>query len=344
MRTAWTGGQYSLLRAAFGAAVAVAAACSPGLVWLRAVTALAAVLFAAGIAAPIAALGALAGWIALADPRTILQEPWTALVPLALGVHALAPRAPFGSVAALGRLDPGGGWRLPRGCAWLAWTGVLALALASAVSEGTADIAGALRIAALVGGLFPPLRPYAWLVLVGGETYASLGAPLALPARVLALGILFDPGWVRGTGDAVERVYYDGSCGLCHRAVRFLLAEDVDGSRFRFAPLHGEAFEAHVPPAQRTDLPDSVVVQLGDGRLLVRSDAALHVLGRLGGIWRAIGLAGRAVPRPLRDAAYDGVARVRKRLFAAPQEACPLLPRELRDRFEPRASSVRPGP
>jgi predicted DCC family thiol-disulfide oxidoreductase YuxK len=132
----------------------------------------------------------------------------------------------------------------------------------------------------------------------------------------------------------MERLYYDGSCGLCHRAVRFVLARDVDGTRFRFAPLHGETFDANVPPDRRASLPDSAIVQLEDGRLLVRSDAALHILERLGGAWRILGSACRILPRPLRDAAYDGVARIRKRLFAAPKEACPLLPRHLRDRFE----------
>lgn len=136
-------------------------------------------------------------------------------------------------------------------------------------------------------------------------------------------------------GGGVERLYYDGSCGLCHRAVRFVLARDVDGTRFRFAPLGGETFRAQVPPERRGELPDSVVVATRDGRLLSRSDAALHVLERLGGVWRAIGTAGRAIPRPLRDWAYDGVARIRRRLFAAPKESCPLLPPHLRERFEP---------
>ncbi|HZH02738.1 MAG TPA: DCC1-like thiol-disulfide oxidoreductase family protein [Myxococcaceae bacterium] len=35
-------------------------------------------------------------------------------------------------------------------------------------------------------------------------------------------------------------LFYDGGCGLCHRAVRFVLARDPAG-RFRFAPLGGSA-------------------------------------------------------------------------------------------------------
>ncbi len=42
----------------------------------------------------------------------------------------------------------------------------------------------------------------------------------------------------------------------------------------------------------------------------------------------------KRVPRPVRDLAYDAVARVRHRLFAKPAGACPILSRELRSRFD----------
>jgi predicted DCC family thiol-disulfide oxidoreductase YuxK len=41
------------------------------------------------------------------------------------------------------------------------------------------------------------------------------------------------------------------------------------------------------------------------------------------------------VPRPLRDAAYDFVARRRLRWFDPPEDACPLVPPRLRSRFAP---------
>ena len=62
---------------------------------------------------------------------------------------------------------------------------------------------------------------------------------------------------------------------------------------------------------------------------LTRSAAVLHALGRLGGLWRLIGWAGRLVPAFLRDA----VARLRHRLFGRPEGAFPLLPAGLRARF-----------
>ncbi|MBL8862302.1 MAG: DUF393 domain-containing protein [Planctomycetes bacterium] len=128
---------------------------------------------------------------------------------------------------------------------------------------------------------------------------------------------------------------YDGSCGLCHRAVRFVVARDPQGERFRFAPLSGETARRRVPESARAGLPDSVVVVDAAGRILTRSEALLHVLWRLGGVWGLLAGAGRIVPRPLRDLAYDGVARVRRRLCAAPPSACPRLPPALLARFDP---------
>ena len=84
---------------------------------------------------------------------------------------------------------------------------------------------------------------------------------------------------------------------------------------------------------QRERLPDSLVVRTAEGGLLTRSTGALHVLGRLGGAWRAWAALFGIVPRPVRDAAYDLIARVRFRLFAKPAEACPFVPPPLRARF-----------
>ena len=129
-------------------------------------------------------------------------------------------------------------------------------------------------------------------------------------------------------------VFYDGGCGLCHRAVRFAIAHDADGSRFRFASLDSEGFRRRVPAAARAGLPDSIVTLTPDGTLLVRSAAVIHVLERVGGTWKVAGRLLRLVPRSVRDAGYDAVARVRYLLFRRPAEACPVTPPELRARFE----------
>ncbi len=130
-----------------------------------------------------------------------------------------------------------------------------------------------------------------------------------------------------------DLVFYDGSCGLCHGTVLFLLKRDGDGSRFLFAPLQGETFLQRVDEAQRRDLPDSVIVLRVEGGLLQKSEGVIHLLKRLGGGWSMLAKAMALLPRGLRDWGYDRVASVRKRLFKKPEGACPLVPPGLRTRF-----------
>ncbi len=132
-----------------------------------------------------------------------------------------------------------------------------------------------------------------------------------------------------------ETVFYDGHCGLCHRAVRFVLKRDRSGAAFRFAPLQGETFQARVPVDRRAGVPDSMAVLTDDAWLLMRSDACIHILRRLGGGWRIMAALAAAIPRPLRDAFYNIIARTRYRAFGRRDDLCPTVPPELRKRFDP---------
>jgi predicted DCC family thiol-disulfide oxidoreductase YuxK len=132
-----------------------------------------------------------------------------------------------------------------------------------------------------------------------------------------------------------ELLFYDGHCGLCHRAVKFVLRHDRRGTAFRFAPLQGDTFQARVPPEKRAGLPDSVVVLTADGKLLTRSGAFLHIFRRLGGGWRVLAGVLEVIPRPLRDAVYNTIARIRYRVFGTRDDLCPIVPADLRARFDP---------
>jgi predicted DCC family thiol-disulfide oxidoreductase YuxK len=185
--------------------------------------------------------------------------------------------------------------------------------------------------------LFRKLRPWIWAAMVGLHCSLVLLVNFAdLTAGMLLLHLFtFDPQWIRPRRAAsTELLFYDGHCGLCHRAVRFVVAEDRLGNAFRFSPLQGELFAETVPPAQRKLLPDSMIVRTAEGALLLRSAAVLHVMARLGGMWRIIAGAGSLVPASWCDGVYDRIAGVRHRLFRAPAEACPIAPRELQTRFD----------
>jgi predicted DCC family thiol-disulfide oxidoreductase YuxK len=131
-----------------------------------------------------------------------------------------------------------------------------------------------------------------------------------------------------------EILFYDGHCALCHGAVKFVLKRDRPGA-FHFAPLQGTTFESRVPPERRATLPDSVIILTREGNLLTRSDAFLHILRRLGGGWKTLaGILG-LIPRALRDAVYNVIAKIRYRVFGRRDALCPIVPAEIRARFDP---------
>lgn len=134
------------------------------------------------------------------------------------------------------------------------------------------------------------------------------------------------------TPDERDIVFYDGGCGLCHATVRFVLARDRD-ARFAFAPLDGALFARMLGPDARAILPDSVVLRTRAGELLVRSRAVIEIGRRLGGATGFLASVAGLLPTRLLDLGYAAVARVRRRLFAPPPGACPIVPAHLRARF-----------
>lgn len=132
-----------------------------------------------------------------------------------------------------------------------------------------------------------------------------------------------------------ERIFYDGDCGVCHWSVGFVARHDRTGGAFRFAPLGGETFRDSVPAEVGRELPDSMVVQTRAGSLLLRSDGLVHILRRLGPVWKLLGLLLGLVPRSLRNYFYDRFAERRHLLAGSPDGSCPIMPPELRRRFDP---------
>ena len=123
---------------------------------------------------------------------------------------------------------------------------------------------------------------------------------------------------------------FDGTCGFCARSVRFVLAHDRRGA-LRFGPLQGD-FARTLTDAHPELLDVDSVVWFDGSGVRMRGDAALAVLDYLGGGWRVLSGLGHLVPRRLRDALYDAIARRRFRLAA---RACLLPTPDERARFLP---------
>jgi predicted DCC family thiol-disulfide oxidoreductase YuxK len=128
---------------------------------------------------------------------------------------------------------------------------------------------------------------------------------------------------------------YDGVCGLCNGAVQFVLARDKRWTMC-FAPLQGAYMAAVRQRHPGSAGVDSFVCVAGDEQsgesVAVRSDAVIMVARYLGGVWRVLGALLSVVPRFLRDAGYDLVARTRYRVFGR-YDVCPLPTPEQRARF-----------
>lgn len=127
-------------------------------------------------------------------------------------------------------------------------------------------------------------------------------------------------------------VLFDGVCNLCNSTVQFIIRHDKSG-RFQFASQQSEVgqriLRQHRIPTEAA-LADSVVVIEG-GQVWLESDAALHILYRLGGVWRIPALL-RWVPKGLRDWVYRLIAKNRYRLFGR-LERCMVPTPELKKRF-----------
>ncbi len=339
---AWTGGAYSLLRVwialVAGAALLVRSsdAIAGGLgstlamgLWIGLG------LLALGYFDRWSSLGIVLAGTALefAGPHGFSPAAWALIVLFAL-VAAVSP-APYLSLAAKGRVDPGGGWRMhvwiPR-TAWLVQLALLYPGWNSHVPMREWILFGLL----LLLGLVFPGRFFVWALALVLHVVGIAIDPEPLVRGAAGLGLLglsFKPSWIgRRGGVGVEQVFYDGACGLCHSAVRFLLAEDPAGV-LRFAPIAGESYRASIPNDLQGRLPDSILVLTEKGELLDRSRAVVHALARLGGWWHVAAFFGEAVPLAVRDPLYDFIAKRRHRWFETPAEACPLLPPHLLERF-----------
>jgi len=130
-------------------------------------------------------------------------------------------------------------------------------------------------------------------------------------------------------------VLYDGVCGLCNRAVQFLLKRDrLD--RLQFASLQSD-IAAKVLNRHGLDPKglDTVYAVLNYGEpnetLLAKGDAFLFFSGVVGGIW-SVARVVKIMPRPVRNGLYDFVARHRYQVFGK-SESCMLPDPKQRHKF-----------
>lgn len=120
-------------------------------------------------------------------------------------------------------------------------------------------------------------------------------------------------------------ILFDGVCNLCSASVQFIIRHDRS-AHFSFASLES-AFAKRYPESTTAN---SLLLVEGS-KVYTRSTAVLRIARRLDGLWPlAYGFV--AIPKPLRDVAYDFVAKRRYQIFGR-RDTCMLPSPDVQRRF-----------
>lgn len=135
-------------------------------------------------------------------------------------------------------------------------------------------------------------------------------------------------------------VLYDGVCGLCNRAVRFIVRRDKR-DLFRFAPIQSDLGKRILKRHHRNpDRLDTFVLvrdyEKETESILVKARAGLFVGRVLGGFWKLF-YGFWILPDFILNFFYDLVARGRYQIFGK-YDTCPLPNEKLRHKFIDQAS------
>lgn len=125
-------------------------------------------------------------------------------------------------------------------------------------------------------------------------------------------------------------ILFDGVCNLCNGTVQFLIRNDRQGI-LRFAPLQSQAGLRLQQQYGLSQASLSSVILIDEGRVYLRSSAALRLTRYLPWYWKTL-RAFYLIPTPLRDAAYNLIARNRYRWFGK-RESCMIPGEDVRERF-----------
>jgi predicted DCC family thiol-disulfide oxidoreductase YuxK len=108
-------------------------------------------------------------------------------------------------------------------------------------------------------------------------------------------------------------IVFDGICHVCSGWIQFLERHRIDPP-FQLLPMQSAEGKALLVRYGIDPEDPATFLVLDRGRRFTQSDAEIHVIAALGGLWRLAQLA-RIVPRRWRDAAYQLLARNRYRWF-----------------------------
>lgn len=125
-------------------------------------------------------------------------------------------------------------------------------------------------------------------------------------------------------------ILFDGVCNFCNGGVNFILKQDKK-KVFLFAPLQSEAGQEFLKQWHLSTKDFESFVLSDEGKAYHKSSAFLKVMNQLPWYWKWVQVFW-IVPKFLRDAVYDLIARNRYKWFGRKDE-CMIPKPEIRSRF-----------
>lgn len=124
-------------------------------------------------------------------------------------------------------------------------------------------------------------------------------------------------------------ILFDGVCNFCNASINFVIDHDT-ARRFRFTSLQSDIGQQILTENRRSVSDFDTVLLIREGKLYEKSTAALEIARYLRG-WTWL-YAFRFIPRFIRDAVYNLIAKNRYRIFGK-SESCRIPTAEERSLF-----------
>jgi len=125
-------------------------------------------------------------------------------------------------------------------------------------------------------------------------------------------------------------IIFDGVCNFCNRTVNIILAHDK-AARFQFAPSQSHAA---IELLQQFGIAQSAmasVILIDQEKVGTKTDAIIQIASHLSG-WPSLFTGLKFIPKPIRDFAYDIIAKKRYTFFGK-RDTCRIPDASIRHRF-----------
>ena len=125
-------------------------------------------------------------------------------------------------------------------------------------------------------------------------------------------------------------ILFDGVCNFCNRTVNTILKYDKQ-AYFQFVASQSSAAMGIMQAFNLDEKAISSVILIEQEKVFTKTDAVIQIANRLSG-WPSLFRLLKFIPKPMRDFAYDLIAKNRYALFGK-KDNCMIPDASIRHRF-----------